>query len=209
MNVREAETLIYAAAKNMNADVYSPEAWGDQNSDAYAIVPSTGNVLVMVRTDDVMDAWEMIAYAYRTDGRVTRAHEVMPALMEEDGTSIDPVTEGLAPGGPSENTADDIETAIVDALGKADEEEEREDVVREVAALLPSDLHASRIPTPGEPFTAVLVADTSDVATIIRYDGFDRAVEVEGGGASDSEYPTRHPSIAHAVAAIIAHRDAR
>lgn len=122
MNAHEAAALIAEAAQSMSATVYSPEQWGDRNSDAYAIVPSTGNGVLMVRTDDVIDAWEMVAYLYRTTERVTTADQVMPALMADDGASIDPITEGLAAGGWADNTADDIAQAIVDALGKADEE---------------------------------------------------------------------------------------
>lgn len=200
MNEHEAAELISQAAQSMGADVYGPDAWGDRNSDAYAIVPSTGNGLVMVRTDDVMESWEMVAYAYRTTERVTRASQIMPALMEDDGASIDPVSWGAAPGGPDDNTADDIETAIIDALGKADDAEEAYELRDQVAALLPMGLTADVIPQPdGEEFVAVLIADASDVATVVRMDG---VVSVEGL----EDQPVEFPTVADAVRAVLAAR---
>lgn len=201
MNAHEAAALIAEAAKTMSATVYTPEQWGDRNSDAYAIVPSTGNGVVMVRTDDVIEAWDIVAYVYRTTERVTTADDVMPALMADDGASIDPVSWGAAHVGFAEATAQYVEAAIVDALGKADEAEEAYTLCAEVAVLLPGDLSVDVIPTPDEPFSAVLVSDTSDVATIVRHAG---QVSVEGIGDDNDNH--LFASVADAVAAILAAR---
>jgi len=117
MNTRTAVQVITDAARAMGADVYSPESWGDRNSDAYAVVVPQTSAVVMVSTDSVIGDYEVTAYAYRTDGPVKGAGDVMGALMTEDGDSIDPIGEGIAARGMcGEHTAQSVQIAITGAL---------------------------------------------------------------------------------------------
>lgn len=97
MNAQQAAHVISEVAQSMGADVYAPSAWGDRDSSAYAVVLSPHHCLVMVNTDDLMDGYQITAYKYATPGGVvTRASQVMPALVTEDGDSVDPTGSGTA-----------------------------------------------------------------------------------------------------------------
>lgn len=117
MNTATAVQVIADAARAMGADVYSPDAWGDRNSDGYAVVIPQTCAVVMVSTDSVIADYEVTAYVYRTDGPVKGAGDVMGALMTEHGDSIDPIGEGTAARGTcGEHTAESVCIAITGAL---------------------------------------------------------------------------------------------
>jgi hypothetical protein len=95
MNAIEAGAIITEAAQSIGAHTFTPAQWGDRNSDAYAVVLSPHHCVVMVRTDDLQDGHDVTAYKYATPrGVAMLASDIMPALMADDGASLDPTASG-------------------------------------------------------------------------------------------------------------------
>jgi hypothetical protein len=116
VNTSKAGPVIDAACAAIGATSWSPAQWGDRNSDAYAITTPGVAGVVMINTDTITQC-DVQAYAYRAEAVPTRASHIMPALLADDGASLDPIAETVAQitGG---DVAGALQRAITDAFGR-------------------------------------------------------------------------------------------
>lgn len=123
----DAATIIGMAAEQADADLYAPMDWDGDAASAFAMVRRANRrQVVTMNADDLIyvlvegNVWgDLYAYGYPSEVDVTDADGVRRAMVrEEDGASLDPVSEGIVTVSATDS-AEDIADAIVRAMADA------------------------------------------------------------------------------------------
>lgn len=200
---------IREAAQRMDAEVFAPDQWAGDHDGAWALVRrSDRRTVISVHGDELAHSanygtmWNdvVVAYAYATEHDVMAAEDIVRAVRTDDGASADPVGYGE---GALDFLAGTIAASIVDAATQAADNASAAGKLRaDVAAELPASMRATVIPQLGESHVAVLIWETSDVATVVMTD--DGRISVEGAGNSNDN--VEFDDVASAVRYVISER---